>query len=254
MGLFDQAKDFAMNGGVAGAALGIGAKALGLGGKGGGGGGGPSMPRPTMPLFNSLRDAKTGMLSNPNYNLKAGPDVLLDKRGLNAVRDRALATGPSAWAGLAAKNQALEEAKARDRAGANAAAGSAQARAALASKRGLSGGAAERLAGTSARDLMMSRQGVGQAGQTARAQIGLQDEQQKMDLLKQLPGMEVQALDPEFKNRQMNVDTSKYNIDQALKDKYTEDQAKQNEYQEQMKAWAANEQANSIMRAGGGKK
>lgn len=209
-------------------------------------------PRPELGNFNTLRD-QSGLLGNPNLRLQAGQDLHADKRGLEAFRERALGTGPSAWAQMAQQKQGLEESNLRNRAAAQSASGQAQARSQLASRGGFSGGAAERLAGQGSRDLMLQRQQVGNQGAQARANIGLEDEKTKNQFLSQLPGQEIAALQPEFQNRQMNVDTSKYNIDSALKDKYQEDQWKKDKYSEDMKAWAATEQANAMMRAGGGK-
>lgn len=210
--------------------------------------------RPKLGAYNSLRDKESGLLANKNLNLTAGPDINLNTQGLEAIRKRALTEGPSTWAALQNQRQALEEAQARTDAGAQAASAGAQARSQLASRGGLTGGSAERLAASNAKNLMRSRQQVGAQGALDRSNTALQDEQMRMDLLKTLPGMEVQSLQPQFQNRQMGMQAQQFNIEQALKDKYAEDQYNMAKYQEDMKSYAAAQQANAIGGAGGGKK
>lgn len=223
----------------------------------GGGGGGGSFSyqnMPQAPQFQSLRDQKSGLLANPNLRVNAGPDITMNTQGLEAIRNRALGQGPSAWAQMAQQKNASDIANQRSAAAANLNSAQAQARSQLASRGGLRGGAAERLALGGQTNLMTQRQNLGNQQNLNNLNIGMQDEAQKTQLLQQLPGMEVQALQPQILNRQASLDTQKYNIGNALQDKYAEDQAKQTAYQQQMQSWAAQNQANAIMGAGGGKK
>lgn len=211
-------------------------------------------PKPVLGPYSSLRDKESGLLANPNYRLNAGPDINLNTQGLEQIRGRALSTAPSTWAGLMNQRQAIEEAQARSGLSQSAGSAQAQARAQLASRRGLGGGSAERLARGGARDLMAARQQAAQKGAGDRMNTALEDEKMRMDLLKSLPQMELAALDPQFKNKDIRLRTEQYNIDQALRDKYAEDQYNALKYQEDMKAYAAAQQANAIGAAGGGKK
>lgn len=212
-------------------------------------------PRPVMPEFQSLRDPSTGLLANDNYRLNWGDDIMADQRAIEQLRSQALAApGESAWEKMALQKQGLQEAQARTDAGTNAAAAAAQARSTLASRRGLSSGAGERLAASSLKDAILSRQNVGAQGAQARADIGLQAEQMRRSDLNNLTGQELAYLQPQFQNRQGDLATQQFNIGEALRDKYAEDRAKQVEYQEQMKAWAAINQANAIAASGGGGK
>lgn len=211
-------------------------------------------PKPVLGPYSSLRDKQSGLLANPNYRLNAGPDINLNTQGLEAIRGRALATGPSAWAGLMNQRQTIEDARARQELAQSAGSAQAQARSQLAARGGLRGGSAERMARSGARDLMAARQQAAQQGSAGRMTTALQDEQMRMDLLKSLPQMELAALDPQFKNKATRLQTEQYNIDQALRDKYAEDQYNVMKYQEDMKAYAAAQQANAIGASGGGKK
>lgn len=210
-------------------------------------------PRPTLGPYTTLRDDKTGLLANPNYNLSAGNPIVQDKRALEALRTRALTEGPSTWAQLMNQKQALEEAQGRSDIGAQAGTQAAQARSQLAQKGGLTGGSAERIAASSAKNAMNLRQQLAGQGALTRANTALQDEQQRLDLLKSLPGMELQAIEPEFKNRAAQMQAQQFNIEQALKDKYSQDQYNMMKYQNDMQAWAAANQANAIGEAGGKK-
>lgn len=211
-------------------------------------------PKPTLGPYSNLRDSQSGLLANPNYRLNAGPDINLNTQGLEQIRSRATSTGPSTWANLMNERQGIEDTQARSGLSQAAASAQAQARSQLASRRGLGGGSAERLARGGARDLMAARQQAAQTSAGNRMNTALQDEQMRMDLLKSLPQMELAALDPQFKNRATNMQTQQYNIDQALKDKYAEDQYNMMKYQEDMKTYAAAQQANAIGASGGGKK
>lgn len=101
----------------------------------------------------------------------------------NYLTDRATTVGPSAWLNLQLQNQDL--AKQNQLGNATAAAGGQQAasRSALATKGGLSSGAAERIAKTGSQDLTLQKQAILNQDQQARLNLGAQDEQTKTGLL-----------------------------------------------------------------------
>jgi hypothetical protein len=209
--------------------------------------------KPIGPQWESQLDASTGLLKAP-YVASAGPDITADMRGLEAFRKRALDQGPSAWSQLAKDQQGLEEAGLRSRLGQQLGGAQAQARAGLASRSGLSKGAAERLAMQGSRDQMMGMQGIAAEGAKARGQIGLQDEQMRQQALAQLPGMEIQATQPQFANRQMNLQTQQWNIGNALNENMAKRAAQQKEYSDKMQAWAGERQGQAMRESGGGGK
>lgn len=133
----------------------------------------------------------------------------VDQRGLNALRDKATATGPSAWAKLATDQQGIDELNQKDVAGQQALTGAATARNMLAMKGGLGGGAAERIAGTAARGMNADRQAAARQGSVNRLNIGMQDESNKNQLLSQLP----QA---DLANANFRSDQNKFNVNNDL--------------------------------------
>lgn len=256
-----------------------------------GGSGQGSSGMPAYPTLNSLLDPSGNLKSQ--YQLQARPDVgyqsqigELDKRlgninlntqGLQKVREYATGSGPSAWGKLMEEQQRMGEQDRRNQAAASSASAQSGAFSQLASKGGLSSGARERLAQQGGRNLSASQQDIARQGQEQRIGIGGQDEAQRLQLLSQLPGMEVQALQPEFQktsmwgnlanaeankasdlalqNRAYSTDVEKLNKLGALQENARLDQSNLGAYSEAMKAYAANQQAKATAASGsGGKK
>lgn len=208
---------------------------------------------PKMPELESLLDPSTGLLKD-QYQMKWAGDINPDMRGIEAFRDRALSTGPSSWATAALDKQKLEEQSLRDSTQQQGASAAAQARSGMASRYGLSPAAAERLAKSQMRNQMMGMQNVAMSGAKARADIGLQDEQMKNQFLQALPGQENALADIAFKNRQGQMGVDSTNIQGAIAQKSAADQAAMTKYQEQMKAYAANQNAQAMRESGSGGK
>lgn len=208
--------------------------------------------RPNYSGYQSIRGAD-GLISSPALNAHYGGSIAdkLDTRGINAYRDVALAKpGESAWEQMARQKQGIEEGTARDRALASGQSRAAEARSTLARGPGLSLGSKERLAKSSMRDILGAQQDVARQGMGQRADIGLNAETQRLQVLSQLPGMELTQLAPQFQERGMQLGTQQFNIQNALAQKQAEEQAKLAEYQEKMRAYAAAQQANAIGAAG----
>lgn len=145
---------------------------------------------------------------NPNRLLEGEMDrrlggINLNTQGLERFRSDATRRGPSPWARL--QNQSLSQQELGQREGAYQQAGTqaAEARGQLAMRGGLSSGARERLARDASRGAMAMSQNIGRDAMAARMQTGIQDEQNRMAQLAQLPGMELQALQPEFQKTQL---------------------------------------------------
>ena len=247
-------------------------------------------PRPAIPEAFSTLDENGNLKSQ--YKLGARGDVAfasnlkelndrlsginLNKEGLEAIRKRALTQGPSEWQNLMLQKQGLEESGLRDRAGNQEASARSGAYSQLAAKGGLSTGARERLARSGAEGLAQTMQDISRGGAESRLGIATEDERQKLDLLKGLPGMEVQALQPEFEKtrmwgtladsesgRKQNLDLAnraygtsidQFNIANTLGEVGRKDANRLGEYQEKMKAYAAEKQAQATAASGGGKK
>ena len=232
-----------------------------------------SKQTPAGPSYNYQNILDTNYQLPSSLQAGAGPsqigeldkrlgNIQLDKRGLDAFRERALAQpGTSAWEQMARQRQGAEEMQARDQAAQRAASGTAGARASLAMRGGLSGGARERLAMQGARDLNQVQQGVTQGAQLQRADIGLNAENQRLQALGALPGMELQALQPEFQKvsawqnmaqneAQRAQQANQFNISNSLAQKQAEEQAKLQKYQEQMRSAAAEKTASAVEKGG----
>ena len=120
-----------------------------------------------------------------------GFEFSMDTRGLDAFRNEALRTGPSGWATLQEQLSDQRRSEALDRSTQQAGAFGASQRAGLASRGGLSGGAAERIGRSSAEQgMMLGQDAYRQAGQE-KLDIGIQDENRRMATLSALPQMDM---------------------------------------------------------------
>lgn len=260
------------------------------GGNGGGyNGGGPG---PTYSDYGSLfKDAGNGGMGlrdevlltragDPRFKsnideLKSRLDnIQLDKKGLEELRKRALATGDSESAKYLLEKQALDERVAGDKAVRGAQSAETTARGNLASSGGLSQGARERIAKDAMRNLTSAKQDVTLSGIGQRLGVRSQDEANRLDLLKMLPGAEIQALQPDLQkttmwgtmadseagreqnldlaNRNYRTSVDQFNINTTMKIKEAEDAVRMKKYEEDMKKYAADRTANA--QADSGKK
>jgi len=131
---------------------------------------------------------------------KIGP---LDRTALNKFQDFATSDGPSTWADLQQQMNQEKTMGAYDNAARSSNAGAAQARSAMAGHGGLRSGAMERIARGSASDLLASKQNIGRDDRIASLGISSQDESNKLNALAQLPGMQVQAMQPALQKADM---------------------------------------------------
>lgn len=180
-----------------------------------------------LPNYKSPLDANGNLADK--YKVNAGPAVSADKvtadkitpqqldvnglmpnqDALNLIKQKAMATGPSAWADLANKQVDLNTLTAKDNAAAQAMSGAAAARSALAMHGGLGGGAAERLAMGTSRDMNAAKQAAERAGNEGKLSIGMQDEANKNNMLMAVPGMDLA-------NAGFKSDLNKFNIGTAM--------------------------------------
>lgn len=154
--------------------------------------------KPSVPAYQGYNYTPTQTQNVAGQVKNAYGGIQADQRGLNAFRQQALRTGPSAWLNGAENKSRMEDSYARDRVAQSAAGQAAQARSQLAMRGGLNSGARERVAKDAARNSMIGSQQVGAQGRITRAGLGMQDEQQRQQALAQLPGMEIQALQPKL--------------------------------------------------------
>lgn len=173
---------------------------------------------------------------NPIYNnaMAVGMNGASQK-GFEAAANQ---KGPSAWATLMNQQQNNEETMARDKAAKNAAAGIAQGESGLASSGGLTGGARERLAEGGANAYTAAAQNAAQQGSMNRMQVGINDEQNKLQNMGTAAGMEnTNAL---------------ANLSAQMKGAGSQNEYNLGLYNAQAGAWGADKQAQATQNSGGG--
>lgn len=202
---------------------------------------------------------KAGALTPELQAMLAG--INPDMRGIEALRNRALGTGPSTWAQLMLEKEGVERGERLDKTVNNANAARATAMRSLATQGGARGAARERLAGKASLAEMFGRQDVERQGQVDRTNIGIQDETQKLDLLKGLPAAEVAMLQPALQkaglwanmatnDRDYASKVDSFNIQNKIGDVKGKQDYNMGKYSEQMKAWAANRTAEAQENSG----
>lgn len=203
--------------------------------------------KPLAPELQSQINPETGMLDD-QFNISGQLRTDLEGSRANALaldtlRQRALERGPSAWAQLATQNQRAEELDASERGDRQALGAAATARGALARSVGSTAGSRERLARQSQRDLMAGRQELSRQGIANRLQIGMQDQELKTDMLKSVPGFDLQYADQLMKEAQMNATARGFDVKNSLDTKQYEDEWMQNTFDKAGKIYAGEETA-----------
>lgn len=192
----------------------------------------PGMPGPyagiKQPVYNNAYDPLT-MSSSAQYN----------RTPLTMLEQNAMRSGPSAWAQMSNAQQNTLAAQANDLARARGNSQTADTQSRLAQQGGLTSGARERAAEAGQKDTTAAIQGNDKQNSLNQMQVGINDEQNRISQLGQLPGMELESLKP----FQMDVQNNIASADKA------------NQYnlaQQQMynQAIAANQQANATENSG----
>lgn len=233
---------------------------------------------PIAPEFKNLNANDTQVLDengNVREKYQQGFDSLLpqyqselDKINLNTdalakLRERALGTGESPWLAMQKANLQNKLADMRDSAADQQGAASANALSALARQGGLSGGASERAMRQNASDFNKARQQIARFGITSENELAIADEKERNQMLSQLQGLEIQALQPQMaktqallgqmsKEQGLGVDTNQFNINTALNELAQKRAFDMQRYSEQMKMYAADRTANAQENSKGG--
>lgn len=212
--------------------------------------GDPYAFQPTYPSYNPVYDPNTMSMSGKTAERLAG--LQMDTRGADKFRKQALRLGPSQWAGL--QNQAIDEQtiNARERAKQEALSATTQAQSDLAMHGGLSAGARERAANVGQRNLVGMSQQAGRAGAGQRLQVGINDEQNRIAQLSQLPSIERGIYDVNFGKFQEQNKANLLDMQNTMSE-----QQRRNDYnmklaEMQDRNRAAEQQARAIAASGGG--
>jgi hypothetical protein len=195
---------------------------------------------PGRPKYdNQTLDPTTGGLKD-QYQLK--PQTIagdLNTSALEKYRSYATSDGPSPWAKMQGQALNTQTQDALGRSAQDSAGQMAQARSGLSMRGGLSGGAAALMQQQGMRNQMGGSQDIRRAALGARQNIGLEDQKMKMSAMSQLPGMELQALQPKQFDATQNYNAQQFNLANTMKELGGKRDFDMKTYEEQMKGYAA---------------
>lgn len=207
-------------------------------------------PRPDAAEWESMLDPKTGRLKSQyvlgGYAEEDSPYARLIQR----YRDDAYRPAEEKSEYQQALENKLAEVQGQQLSDAaqQSATQLAQARSQLASRRGLSGAAAERLAASGSKDASRMMQAIRSQGAAQRLGIQADELARRQGLLQNLTGLE-----QDVEKTQLGIEGK--NIDAALQEVGAGREKKQRDYEAQMASWAAAKQAQATLgAASGGKK
>jgi hypothetical protein len=207
--------------------------------------------RPIRNDYTAITDKDGNLASNQSLASRIGPEVKLNTQGVDEIRNRAFATGPSAWATLAEQNQQMQEGRAISDSQRSNLANQNRAYNALASRGGLSAGQRERLATQGMRQGMSQVQNIRGQGMADRLNIGMQDQQKKDQFLSQVPGLDLQNANFQQGQRAFGAQASQFDIGNQLKDIGGLNAYNANAFDAAMKEWGATKSADAQAKAAG---
>jgi len=189
--------------------------------------------------------------------------INLDTRALNALRAEGLRDpgSESPWARMAREAQGIEEQSLLDRIARSGAAATASGFSNLARRGGVSQGARERIASMGALNQLRGQQEVAGQGAAARAKINMTDEENRLNTLRALPGMELASLEPALRKTNMwaqladqeagrKFDAAKFNTANTIGERDKRNEFEMGRYSELMKAWGADRTARAQENSG----
>lgn len=201
--------------------------------------------------FNPIYNPSTQSLAPQAQAINAANP--LDMSGLNSFQAQATNQGPSQWAQQASQQQNMLAMNAKDQGAQTVAGQGAAARAGLASRGGLSSGAAERTAQGGANNYLAMTQGVNQQNNNNQMQIGMNDAQNKMSMLSQLPGMQLGAANFKQGQGQMQLGADQADVTNQMQAMNALNQYNTSKYANQAAGYGAAQTASATATAGAGK-
>lgn len=209
----------------------------------------PNNPDPAhAPLYTPTYNAAT-MATAPGFQKQL--DYLnLDKSALNQFQGEAMRQGPSKYATLANRQQNQESMNARDRGAGEVAGQGATARASLATRGGLTGGAAERIAQGGQNNFLNMNQSINQDLAKNKLQISTNDETNRIQQLGSVPGMQYQTADFDLNKLKAGQTATQFDIGNQITANQNQNQFNLGRYGAQMGAWGADKQAQATGSAG----
>jgi hypothetical protein len=203
------------------------------------------------PEYESLVNKETGLLDSAYTLGDKWKNIEADQAGLNKFKGEAMrdAGSASTWGGMMANKADMEKQAEIDRMAASQNAGLKSAYDDLAAQGGLSGGSRERIAGQGLRDMMRGRQDVRRNAMADKMQISTTDEENRMKMLSQVPGMDMQQANLAMQNQQGQLQAKQFDTQQAVGQMDKERQSEMDAWMKNQETWGANKQADAQARA-----
>lgn len=192
-------------------------------------------------------DPYSGMPSYPDYigmtpqQLTSSP--YLNRAPMDQFTAEAMRSGTGHGAKLAMANQNALALDAKQHGQAQAQGEAATSRAMLASKGGLSSGASERIAKSAGNRALDLNQAASQNTASQNRLISMEDENNRIKMLGQAPGMQLQA-------SQFDLGAQEGNINRQAQEMAKRNQYNLGGYNSSMQAWAGGKQAQATQNAG----
>lgn len=208
---------------------------------------------PLDPVLSSI--TKDDGTMKDAYQLKGEADVTVNKDGYNKIKELAMRdpSQQSAWARMATEKAGLEEQNSIEAARRQGAGLEAQQMNRWMMQGGASQGARAGMAKANLRAQLMNQQDIGRQGQLTRMDISAKDEDNRIDMVKNLTDLDAQLADLDLKNRSYKTGVNEFNLKNQLQEVDAKRAFDQNIYGEKMKKWAADRTATAQASSGGGK-
>jgi hypothetical protein len=189
-----------------------------------------------------------GTIGN-QYKMQIGDQPYLNTEALDQLRSYGTSQGMSPWGQQQMQIQNMNQAQQMNQANQMQNTANSKAFNDLAMRGGSSAAGRERIATNNARQGVMGLQNINRQGDMDRLNIGAQDQQQKMDVLKSLPGMELQSLNPQFQYMDMQNKANEFNNRASLDEINKQRQFALDQYKSAMSAWGSNKAADAQIAA-----
>lgn len=197
-------------------------------------------------LFDQMRTPGYAQAYNPNtmsmldYLNQINPEY---SQGYENFKKEALSKGPSAWLNLSQSKNRLDELTKREGAQRESNATTAGALDKLAMQGGLSSGARERAIESGGKNYLGMSQDISRNADVADLGLQIQDQSNKLNMLSQLPGMEMSRMENWEKAKAADVDNQQKEIQRL-------NQYNMDLYNKRMEAAAAERQARATASSG----
>jgi hypothetical protein len=210
----------------------------------------PQLPDgPASPQYNPVWNPSMSLTPGMDQELSGINTQPLDQSVQNFA-DLADRQGPSAWATMAGQQQDALASNQMEKGAAQTNAGTAAAMSQLGESGGITSGARERAAEGGNTNLMNMTQNVGRQNSLNQMQIGVNDQQNKMQEMGMLPGMESSALQPQFQKANMWENAQNTDVQNAMNNNTAANNWNMNLYNTQMQAAGDQAQANATQNSG----